>query len=64
MKNKNILIGLIVILSIALIIMTTLYFNMKKNAEENMKSALNAANEVYELNQKINQLEEQLNKIN
>lgn len=64
MKNKNILIGLIVILSIALIIMTTLYFNMKKNAEENMKSALNVANEVYELNQKINQLEEQLNKIN
>lgn len=61
MKKNTILIGLVIILLVALIIMTTLYFNMKKNAEENMKSVLNTANEVYELNKKINELEEQLN---
>lgn len=63
MKKNTILIGLVIILLVALIIMTTLYLNMKKNAEENMKSVLNTANEVYELNKKINELEEQLNSI-
>lgn len=61
MKKNTILISLVIILSVALTIMTALYFNMKKNAEENMKSVLNTANEVYELNKKINELEEQLN---
>ena len=63
MKKNTILIGLVIILLVALIIMTTLYLNMKKNAEENMKSVLNTANEIYELNKKINELEEQLNSI-
>lgn len=63
MKKNTILVGLIIVLSVALIIMSILYFNMKKNAEENMKSTLNTANQVYELNKKINELEEQLNAI-
>lgn len=63
MKKNTILVGLIIVLSVALIIMSILYFNMKKNAKENMKSTLNTANQVYELNKKINELEEQLNAI-
>ena len=62
MKKANvILIIIIAILTVALTIMTQLYFNMKESSKLGLESTLNSANEVYELNQKIQKLEEELN---
>ena len=62
MKKSNIiLIIIIAILTVALIIMTQLYFNMRESSKLGIESTLDSANEVYPLNQKIQKLEEELN---
>ena len=61
MKKTNIiLIIAIIVLSIALIIMTLMYFNMRESSKRGLESTLNSANEVFELNKKIQSLEEEL----
>lgn len=61
MKKTNIVLSVFnAILSIALIIMIFLYFNMKENSKICLESSLNSANEVSELNNKIQKLEDEL----
>lgn len=61
MERKNVIITiLITILIIALIIMTLMYFKMRESAKLGLESTLNAAQEIYELNSKIQTLEEEL----
>lgn len=61
MKIKDVIILVLVfILVVALIIMTQLYFNMKESSKQSLESALQSANEVFELNKKINKLEKEL----
>ena len=61
MKKINIALSIFnVILSIALIIMIFLYFNMKENSKMSLESSLNSENEVFELNNKIQKLEDEL----
>lgn len=40
--------------------MTTLYFNMRTTAKNNLEAFLQATEEKYELNKQINDLEKQL----
>ena len=61
MKLKNIiLITLIIILVIALIIMTKLYFNMRASAQDSLTSTLELAEEMFDANVKIEKLEEDI----
>ena len=61
MKLKNIiLITLIIILEIALIIMTKLYFNMRASAQDSLTSTLELAEEMFDANVKIEKLEEDI----
>lgn len=61
MKKSNIILSIFnVILSIALIVMILLYFNAVKMSKNNLESQLTAANEVFELNKKVQELEEEL----
>ena len=58
MKKINII--LIVLLSIALIVMTLMYFNMRESSKKGLESTLKSAEEVFELNKKVQDLEEEL----
>ncbi|MBP3597446.1 MAG: hypothetical protein J6J60_08675 [Clostridia bacterium] len=61
MKKSNIILSIFnVILSIALIIIILLYLNAVKISKNNLESQLTAANEVFELNKKVQELEEEL----
>ena len=61
MKFKNIiLITLIIILVIALIIMTRLYFIMRASAQDSLTSTLELAEEMFDANVKIEKLEEDI----
>lgn len=61
MKKSNIILSIFnVILSIALIIMIFLYFNMRESSKKGLESTLKSAEEVYELNKKVQELEEEL----
>jgi flagellar basal body-associated protein FliL len=65
MKEKKIniiLVVIILILSIALAIMTLVYLNTRKISQNNVDIILSNANEVFETNQKISELEEELEK--
>lgn len=50
-KLNKIFLGIIIVLVIALGTMTYLYFNMRKQAIENLNAYLNAANVIYDLTQ-------------
>lgn len=58
-ENKFFLI-IIIILVVFSLIMTILYFNMRKNAKNNLDEFLKATEEKYELTIKINELEKRL----
>ena len=58
MKKINII--LIVLLSIALIVMTLMYFNMRESSKKGLESTLKSAEEVFELNKKVQELEKEL----
>ena len=61
MKKSNIILSIFnVILSIALIFMIFLYFNMRESSKKGLESTLQSANEVYELNKKVQELEKEL----
>lgn len=61
MKKSNIILSIFnVILSIALIAMILLYLNAVKISKNNLESQLTAANEVFELNKRVQELEEEL----
>ena len=61
MKFKNIiLITLIILLVIALIIMTRLYFIMRASAQDSLTSTLELAEEMFDANVKIEKLEEDI----
>lgn len=61
MKKTNIiLIIAVIILSIALIIMALMYFNMRESSKLGLESTLKSQEEVFELNKKIQSLEEEL----
>ena len=63
MKKTNIILSIFNgILSIALIVMVLLYLNAIKMSKNNLESQLNSANEVFELNKKVQELEEELEK--
>jgi len=63
MKKTNIILSIFnVILSIALIVMILLYLNAVKMSKNNLETQLASANEVFELNKKVQQLEEELEK--
>lgn len=58
MKKVNII--LIVLLVISLIVITLMYFNMRESSKKALESTLQSANEVFELNKKVQELEEEL----
>ena len=60
-KSKIVLIVIISFLVIALAIMTLLYFETLKMAKDNLNQVLNAANETFEANKRIHELEDELN---
>ena len=62
-KREKIFLTIIVILTIALIIMIALYFNMRKSAQENLNHFLDKSEEVSELNHEISNLKEAINNI-
>lgn len=59
-KREIILISVVIILSIALIIMTLMYVNVRNDAKKNLEGILENANATYEANIKINELEKEL----
>lgn len=61
MKKKNLVFVIpIIVLVIALIVMVLLYLNAIKMSKNNLENTLQSANEVFELNKKVNELEEEL----
>jgi CHASE3 domain sensor protein len=59
-KTNKILIGIVVILVVFLIIITALYFNLRKYSKYTLQCLLDASEEVYELNNRVNDLEDQI----
>ena len=60
MKKKEIIMLIIIfILIFGLIIMTQLYLNMRKSSKLGLESTLNAQNEIFELNKKISELNDE-----
>lgn len=63
MKKSTIIFSIIItILTIALIIMTIMYFNMRKIAKKNFDNVLLNAEYTFEANKRIQELEEELEK--
>lgn len=58
MKKVNII--LIVLLVISLIVITLMYLNMRESSKKGLESTLQSANEVFELNKRVQELEEEL----
>jgi septation ring formation regulator EzrA len=55
MKNlEKVLLVIVTILIIALIAMTVAFFNMRKNAEDNLQELLNSKKQMTELKEKLN----------
>jgi CHASE3 domain sensor protein len=59
-KTKKILMGIVVILVIFSIIITALYFNLRKYSKYTLQSLLDASEETYELNNRVNDLEDEI----
>lgn len=59
-KTNKILIAIIIILVIALTIMTRLYFMAIESSKRGLDATLESAEEIYNLNNKIRELEKQL----
>lgn len=59
-KTNKILIAIIIILVIALAIMTHLYFMAIESSKRGLDATLESAEEIYNLNNKIRELEKQL----
>ncbi len=60
-KREKIFLGIIFLLIIALVVMTCLFFNMKRNAENNLDNYLKLFEENGKLTQEINELKETTN---
>ena len=61
MKKTNIiLIIALIIITIALVFITKMYFDMRKSSELGLKSTLENANLLFEANKKIDELEKEL----
>lgn len=63
-KLNKIFLVIIVVLFIALVIVSALYIDMRKQAKTNLDATLKSANELFEANKKIHELEEKINTIN
>lgn len=59
-KTNKILIAIIIVLVIALAIMTRLYFMAREGSKRGLDATLESAEEIYNLNNRIRELEEQL----
>lgn len=59
-KTNKILIVIIIILVIALAIMTRLYFMAIESSKRGLNATLESAEEIYNLNNRIRELEKQL----
>lgn len=64
MKKTIILWLIIIILVICLVVMSSLYINMKKNAENNFNEMTRIIDEKHDLEIELNELQEKLNKEN
>lgn len=60
-KREKIFLSIIFLLIIALVVMTCLFFNMKRNAENNLDNYLKLFEENGKLTQEINELKETTN---
>lgn len=60
-KKEKIFLVIIILLVCTNLFTFSLYLNMRKGAKLGLESTLNAVNEVYELNVKVNSLQEELN---
>lgn len=63
-RLSKILLVISIILITALIVVLSLYFDMRKNAKNNLEETLKVANELFETNKKLRELEEKLNTSN
>ena len=61
---SKILLIISIILITALIVVLSLYFDMRKTAKNNLEETLKVANELFEINKKLRELEEKLNTSN
>lgn len=60
-RLSKIFLVIIIILLIALSIVSCAYFRMRESSKRGLESTLNSAEELYEANKRIHELEEQLN---
>ena len=63
-RLSKILLVISIILITALIVVLSLYFDMRKTAKNNLEETLKVANELFETNKKLRELEEKLNTSN
>lgn len=60
-KKEKIFLIIIILLICTNLFTISLYLNMRKGAKLGLESTLNAVNEVYQLNKKLDSLQEELN---
>ena len=59
-RRNKISLSIIIVLAILLVVMTYLYFDMREIAKRNLDAYFDSNNTIFELNIKINELENQL----